>query len=81
MLGIDAILVEQPIIQRRVEMNKSTGDRAGADADLHRSLAGLGEVRISVSHAIGSANDRENKSEKKISASTITDRVHIKTPD
>jgi len=81
MLGIDAVLVEQPIIQRGVEMNKSTGDCAGADANFHHRLTGLGEVGIGMSHAIGSASDCEKKSDKKICASTITDRFHIETPD
>jgi hypothetical protein len=60
-------------------MNEAAGNRARADANLHRRLTGLGKIGIPVSHATGAANNRDNKSDKKI-GSTITDQFHIETP-
>ena len=45
-LGVDAVFIEEPIVQRRIEMNKAARDRARADAHFHDRLTGFGEVRI-----------------------------------
>jgi len=81
MLGIDAILVEKTIIQCRVEMNESAGNRAGAHANLHRRFARLCEIRICVGVTASSAKQCNKERGEKPYAQTIADQFHIETPN
>jgi len=42
MFDLDAVLVEETVVQRAVKVNEAAGDRTRTDAGLNRWLAWLG---------------------------------------
>ncbi len=59
MLEGDTVFVEQPFLQRRVEMHEAARDRASGDAQSNRRFPRLGKIRISVGKTNPEIRSRE----------------------
>src|SRR5438445_13475894 len=70
-LDFDAVLVEQAVVERAVEMNKSSADRACGDAHRHGALAELSKIRIGTSIVALKAREQQQQDQTDFSNSLI----------
>ena len=77
MLGVDAVFIEEPVIKRGVQMDKTARDGASADAHFGDRLSGLGKVGVGVAGIAASADDRKRESDDKRYESAIPDQFQI----